>query len=517
MSYKYILKMSYNDKYINNQLLPWDTLLNDELYDKSNDKLYDKLYNDYDYQIGIAIKNDSNGVCIVSPFDIHFLYAKCELIIKSINLDLTIGPTNSIKLKLYSYCYFQRLATFVIDDDNINCDIKQQIINTSLDIISSNLSNISKIDHYAHIINDEKIILGKSNVVFKNILNDNIYPFIWIESKIILDSDLGSDLDSDLESDLGSDLDKDQIFDKLVCGTPIFESNESNNFVGIIYNITDDIINIIPVISILKLMSGTNLRNIFFNYDSNSDDNHSDDNHSDDNHSENIYSDDHIVNKYIMINQTYLKSKKILFESSSNLEIGDQIISMNDMPISNTGMIEFDESIKIHVPLQTYIWYKLDHIIYKFKILRNNRIIEVDISSELLINKISVDIKPQTKYLIKNDIIFCFLNLLMVEWLTINEIVFKNISYLEYKINPFFKSKQKCILVGLINPSKHPFQVQKQLKPYLEYIYNIQTYMEFFTILAINKLKTTNIKIPKLINTLIVSDSYEREIILDWI
>ena len=63
-----------------------------------------------------------------------------------------------------------------------------------------NLSNLQDYKFYINSLDDSTIILNDTKVVFKNIMNENIYPFIWLESKLEKPiKDLDHDHDYDQE------------------------------------------------------------------------------------------------------------------------------------------------------------------------------------------------------------------------------------------------------------------------------------------------------------------------------
>jgi hypothetical protein len=212
----------------------------------------------------------------------------------------------------------------------------------------------------------------------------------------------------------------------------------------------------------------------------------------------------------IIINQIYSKSK-----GSDDFEIGDRIYSINNNIIIGDGYIYF-EDIGINIPLNTYLWYSLENK-FNINIFRRNKQISLKIDTELLDDKIPMNITKDTKYLIKDNIVFCIPNLMMIEWLTQNDIKLCNTLYLQYMNNPYFKPKHNYLLVGLINIKGHPSTIQDIFKPYEERIYNTREYLELFTILNINVSKSTNIDKHKSIDKLIICDSNETEILLSWI
>jgi len=141
----------------------------------------------------------------------------------------------------------------------------------------------------------------------------------------------------------------------------------------------------------------------------------------------------------------------------------------------------------------------------------------VDISPYKLIEQINLSIKLFSIMEIKDNIIFTKPNLLMIEWLLHNNIIFKNNLYLQYMINPFYKTDQNNLMVGLINIDNHPNCVRNILKSYIDNIYGVTKYMELFTVLIVNVSNSSNIYKHKMINKLIICDSNENELYLDWL
>ena len=107
----YILKLLYDNNEINDKLLPWhnESFIQTPKNKKSPKCNFENTVTCEQYQIGIAIKCPINGVQIITPFFIHIPYSVCGI---------WNNGDNNIKLKLYNYCYFTRLASFIIDFDN---------------------------------------------------------------------------------------------------------------------------------------------------------------------------------------------------------------------------------------------------------------------------------------------------------------------------------------------------------------------------------------------------------------
>jgi hypothetical protein len=417
----YILKFEYSNKYINNQLLPWKEELNKKELTSHNDM-------NVILQIGTAIKYSNNTIKIITPFFIHIPYSKCSIL----NTELT--------LQLVSYCYFTRVAIYTINIKHIKEYIEFENIDTNL----SQLDNIS-----IKQIDKSIIKLSDINIVFENLMNDNIYPFVWLKSTI-------------------ND-------DNIILGSPIYANDK---FIGIIYNIVDNVINIICNINIIMNLSNNKLSNIYFDID-----------------------------------QSIIT--KIYSNKYNNLNIGDSIYKIDDICINDDQILY--TKLDIDIPINTYIWYESIYSnIFKFTIKRDDRILNLNIKTEQLENKLSVTINNNSEYKIINNIIFTKINLLMIEWLTKNNIIFKNYLYLLYLINPFYKNKDNYIIIGIIDIDKHPINIKKLIEPYSKEIYNIQKFMETFTISSINNKKLYNLNKLESIQKLILNDSSENEIVLNW-
>ena len=293
------------------------------------------------------------------------------------------------------------------------------------------------------------------------------------------------------------------VYDKLIPGTPIYlKDNEvingiNNKLIGIIYNCDNNKIMSIPSISIIKLVQRDNiLNNIFINY---------------------IVND--IKAEYpITVIQNHNEKDKTI----NKLEVGDQIYSINDKKINKDGYIFFSE-INMYVSLNTYLWYStiLENIVI---ICRDNKIIRLLIEREVLNEKILLMVEEDTKYKIINNKIFCVLNLMMIEWLTTNDITLRNTVYLQFMREPYLKSKCNYLFVGLVDIDEHPLMIRTLLKPY-----NINNkngkemeYLDLFTIININGYstiltKTTNIDKYRSIDKLTICDSNNKKLLLSWI
>jgi hypothetical protein len=396
----YILKFEYSNKDITEQLIPWNNEINLLSFDEDISEYY---------QIGTVIKYDDNTVKIITPFFIQIPYSKCTIL----NTDIT--------LNLISYCYYTRIAIYTV-----NHDFKEYI---NFNSINTNLS--LDFNTYIKQIDKTNIEIINTNIIFENIMNENIYPFVWLNG-IITNIDL---------------------LDTIIPGLPIY-SNDI--FIGIVYNLNDNIINIIPNINIILNLNNKPLSNIFFDYD-------------------------------LIVKQSYTKK-------TNNLQIGDVINSINDIKI-NKSSIYYDK-LNIDIPINTYIWYEaIYYNVFNFLITRNNKKMNININTEKLNNKISFDINTISEWNIIDKFIFIKPNLLMIEWLIENDIILKNYLYLSYIINPYYKIKNNYLLIEL---SKYNIK----LKPYIE-LYNI---------VSINNNKTFNINTLKYINKLLVLNSNEKQV-----
>ena len=408
---KYILKYTYKKSIIDKHLLPWIDNIDDNII--------------IEYQIGIALNK-----YIITPFFIYVPYADCSL------LDIESG--NEIKLELYKYCYFRRIAIYNIDE-------RVKYMN-----IENYNYDLSKLENCYVNIFDNNIFIDRIDIEFTNIKDDHIYPFIWLKGFI-------NDLNDDIIS-------------SLVPGMPVYNIN--NLFVGIIYNIIDDYIYIIPYINIEKTILENSLLNIFID----------------------LIDDE----KNIISN---IHGKKTLFE------IGDEILSINNDVLNSNKKI-YDNNFKIDLPFNTYIWYnRVESIL----IVRNNKIISISVILENLEKRLSLKIEKNTKEYRINKLIFCYANLLMFEWIIFNNIMPKCKVYLEYKINPYYKSKLNYLLVGIENFENHPINIQNTIKKYFSYQY------EFGRILSISSYKSVNLENIKTIDKLIISNSNDEEIELNWL
>ena len=100
----------------------------------------------------------------------------------------------------------------------------------------------------------------------------------------------------------------------------------------------------------------------------------------------------------------------------------------------------------------------------------------------------------------------------MIEWLTHNDIVYRDEMYLNYMINPYNRYKNQYLFMGIIDIEQHPEQINQILNPYNKNI----TSFESMTIISINNKKISNMNKLDLIINLVMRDSMGKELVLDW-
>ena len=86
---------------------------------------------------------------------------------------------SSIKLQLYNHCYFNNLASFIIEDETItiNCiTIDDQLLRNNLLIDNNHTYHVNSIDNNLSIAN--------TRIELDNIANQEIFPFVWIRGDI---------------------------------------------------------------------------------------------------------------------------------------------------------------------------------------------------------------------------------------------------------------------------------------------------------------------------------------------
>jgi len=293
------------------------------------------------------------------------------------------------------------------------------------------------------------IKLKNINIVFKNTVNCNIYPFVWLTAK----------------------LSNNKLMDIIMSGSSVYLNDI---LIGIIYNINDSIIYIIPNINIKLILTNKKLSNIFF---------------------ESELTDD---KQELVITNRY----------NNKLIKNDKIYSINDIKLDKE--LVYESQIGIKIPVNTYIYYQsINNNIFNLTIIRDDKLFSFNIRSENLLSRLSFKTNPITKYHIIDKFIFAQPNLLFIEWINYNKIIFKNYLYLIYGVSPFIKRKDSYLFIGsTINI--------KELKPYQDESYNVNCsgYLQIFNIHSINNKKSYNINQLKYINKLVLIDSDEQEVIL---
>jgi hypothetical protein len=468
MEHTYLLKFKYNLNDINNKLIPWDQVI-----------IQDSIK--IEYQVGIGIKCKKHYIQFTTPFFIHIPYATCSI--------WNIESNTNIELKLLKFCYFTRLATYILNDKS-STNIKKlnsyHISNKDL-----KLNTILNDKHQIQLIDNTTIDISDTKVIFKNLNEDNIYPFIWLESS----------------------LNPNTNFEGLIPGSPVYQQ-KTNRMIGIIHSHDEHIINIIPMISIQNIINNYEYHNIFFSYEINSEYAQSQTQSLTHQQPQSQSQSQAQIHKQP---QTRTKKNRLgpiiikeIFSKKTQFEINDQILSLNNKQISTDGYI-LSNKLNIDVPIHTYIYYELI-ICHMFEIKRNNEYLQIMTDCQLLCNSISFKIKTQTEYYIIDNMIFCMPNLLMTEWLINNQIIIRNNLYLEYKLCPFKQIKKSYLFIGLIDIENHPVTIQNQLKSY-----NIRDHIEIFTVLSINNSESSNIKKYNSINKLTICDSNHNKLVLNWI
>ena len=210
-----ILKFEYYKNYIDSELIPW----------KNNDKKSIRSSTDIieEYQVGTIIKHQKL-IKIITPFSVYIPYAKCSIL----NTNTTLA--------LVSYCFFTRIAIYTTSAKNIKKYINSNQLNTHLDKIENSKITLQLVDRSI-------IELQDQHISFENILNDNIYTFVWLKAST----------------------DKASV-DEIIPGMHICLNDI---LIGIIYNIIGDQLYIIPNITILLNLDTDRLTNIFITINKN--------------------------------------------------------------------------------------------------------------------------------------------------------------------------------------------------------------------------------------------------------
>lgn len=538
MTNAYIMQFTYEKQIIDDCLIPWNNILkleknvyDDNQYKNNNDnnnKLNNKIneLNILDtgwitnkipilknmnneiiekYQVGISIKCPINGIQFVTPFFIHIPYSTCRI----------FSNGRSFKLKLNTFCYYTRLVTYIIEyDDSWSLDEWDDIIslfsetNNKINYnLNENKLNSSHI--YINSIDGDELLLSYVDIKFKNIMNQNMYPFIWIECNLANTQYYEKKYSSANFDE--SDENNYYLNEKIISGTPIIikksqltASSQEDNYgelLGIIYNCENGVLNIIPSITITNIINGHVYKNIFIETEKS-------------NNINNNTINGPLIVKQVFSDKDVVQNKNII-TTFGQINIGDYIISINNNDLNDDGYVYFD-IVNIYVPFNTFIYYS-NISKHTISLARNNQIITLLIPSQNIINQINFKIDIYTTFCVKDNIIFSLPNLLMIEWLTYNDIIVKNSLYLQYILSPFHKSKYLFLLIGLININQHPQSIKDTIKPYIDNVYHVTKYNELFTVLSINGLGTQKINNYKTINKITFCDSSDRELNFNWI
>lgn len=349
-----IVKFIYNVSEINKRLFQWNN--------------YPTVNDEESYQICISI-NYQNKKYIVTPFSIFIPYSKCYLIIEDKEIELKIDHYNSIFRLIYFDC-------------NIHCN-QNDIIFSDIDNDNLKLNKLNK--SVIKCINDDIINTTKHKIVFKNMVNDNLFPIIWIEATI-----------KNVKEK-----------EKILPGTQYVVANKIK---GIVYNICDDIITIIPIINIITTINELKYLNLTYK----------------------------TYNNYIVVKK---KNNKIYKN--------DIITKLNGKKIIN-GTINLIR-IGINIPIKSYFVYTNKNVIilniYRPKKTSLTNLI-LSVNRKYLNELLSIDSSLDTDYTIKQKLILAKLNTFQIEWSIFTNIVFKCIDYYNYMNNPFKKLNKKNLLVG---------------------------------------------------------------------
>jgi len=425
MNNEIVLRFVFSNNDVDDKLLPW------KKYCTEPDNTINETY-----QIGIGINYKKKY--IITPFSIYMPYAQCFI------------SDSNIKLKLDKYCIYTRLAYYIYDNDKNDHQINYyNIAKNNLDL--SELHNLY-INTFI-----TKINVIDSKIIFKNINNILMNPFIWISLQI-----------SSSYNNYGN------VYDSIIPGTPVMKDN---NIKGIVYNVDKNNILVIPIINII-MNNCDKLSNILIKYN-------------------------------------IIKSKTIITNLRSNNTYKQLIVhSINNKKIENGNV--FFKNIKIYVPLNCYVWYSKRHIELKYIKFFNfnvpNTYNILYITKKNIFNMISIPSYTSTNFIIKNNIIFGELNLLLFEWLQYNNIIIKNKTYIEHIKDPFKKNKNIYVLIGLINKTQHPLHIHTFFD-----IYNKINECNMFSIIKINnQTKYSNNIFDNKNMSIILNDNYDSEIELDW-
>ncbi len=387
---------------------------------------WNKYMNYKEFQINEKINNTIIGTVIkhidkyyiITAYNIDVLYSDCHIILEN----------KTVKLNISNYCYFMKLISFIIDDDPNN---DEELINhmkhnsIELDDLKLTLSNIENSSYYLSLYDD---FYKLPYIKISQESTNNIYPLIWLKTEV-----------------------EDHIIDDVYNGSPII-SEKSNSIFGIVFENNENQIKIIPTIAIHTLLVNYELYNIFFDYKLSTD------------------------------------NKMIIYRSyTNNLSVDDEIIKINNQKLNQTI---YSSELDIKVDIHTYLWYSNDRTHY-FQIKRKdkNNIIDIKIGMEKLSKKLSINVsdtitsryvinKNVTRYLEnKNGLLFCALNLLMLEWSQRHNIIFKNSKISKYNKDPFEQTNNNYVCIGVKNLQKQNINIQNTLKEYdNNYLFDIKTF-----------------------------------------
>lgn len=354
MNYNNIIQFKYNKTQISNNLIPCsDLILDDQMLEE--------------HQICTIYMYEDNYY-FITPFFVHVPYAESFLWNSETR-------EYDIELCFERSCYYTRLSLFVLKNREDQCKLVNWIK------LTDQLLDLSNIENPKIISVDGTIIdLPNINISFKNIVNEQLKPynFIWLEVNINL---------QDLE-------------EHMIPGTTVMSNDR---IIGTVFNYVDNMINIIPMISIYRLINGFRYSNIFFDY---------------------VIDED--------INRV-----KICNSILNPLKNDDLLIKINDQFIHKDGFIILPKC-NITVPIHVYIfYYEYRHRkSVVFYIERDDEPYNIKINTQDFIERQTVKNSYKTKFEKKNNCIWYHPNLLFFEWLIANDINFRSEIYLEHKINP---------------------------------------------------------------------------------
>jgi hypothetical protein len=200
----------------------------------------------------------------------------------------------------------------------------------------------------------------------------------------------------------------------MIPGTAVMSNDR---IIGIVFNYVDNMINIIPMISIYRLINGFRYSNVFFNY---------------------VIDEDIKIAK--ICNSTVNSQQQ-----HQKLKNDDLLIKINDEFINKDGSVMLPKC-NINVPLHVYIFYC--EYRYKrsiiFHIERDDEPYNIKINTQDFVERLTIKNSYKTKFEKNNDSrILYHPNLLLFEWLIANDINFKSEIYLEHKLNPLIINNKK--------------------------------------------------------------------------